>query len=79
MSFLSKVWGAVKAAVASVPGGTAFFVPVIAALAARYGFHVTSTQLTAVMAIVSAVVGYFVHVGVKTQAEKIRAEAAKQQ
>lgn len=65
MGFLSKVWGAVKVAFLAVPGGTAVVLPIVVALASRYGFNVTANQLTAVMAVASAVVGFLVHKGVK--------------
>lgn len=76
MSVLQKIYGAIKAALLSVPGGTAVILPVIVALASRYGFHVSVTELTVIMSAVSAVVGFLVHAGVKVA--KAKAVAAKQ-
>jgi hypothetical protein len=76
---LQKIYGAVKAALTAVPGGTAAVIPIIVVLASRYGFRVSVTQLTAIMAIASAVTGYLVHSGVKSAKQTAVKQALKQQ
>lgn len=79
MGFLKKMYGAVKAALLAIPGGTAVILPIVVAVAARYGFHVTVTELTATMAVASAVVGFLVHNGVKqAQAKAVAKATAKE-
>ena len=65
MTFLNRAYAAIKAAVIAYPGGVTAVVGIIVALAARFGFHVTITELMTTYAIASAAVGTFVHYAVK--------------
>jgi hypothetical protein len=79
MGFLQSIYGAIKTALTAVPGGTATVLPILVAWVTKLGFHVTTTNLTVIMTIVSAVVGYLVHVGVKTTANKAVVQAIMNQ
>lgn len=64
-SFLSRAYAAIRGAVIAYPGGVTAVAGIVVAAAARFGFHVTVTELFATYAVASAVVGGFVHYAVK--------------
>jgi hypothetical protein len=62
---LNRLYVAVRAGVIVYPGGSSAVLGIIVALAARYGFHLTITELMGVYALASAVVGGYIHYAVK--------------
>lgn len=62
---VSRIYAAIKALVIAYPGGLAAILGIVVAIAARYGFHLTVTELMGVYAVASAVIGAFVHTAVK--------------
>ena len=60
-NFISKAYAGVKAGLLAYPGGTAAVLTIIAAIVARFGLHVTVSELTAITTVVAAVAGAFVH------------------
>lgn len=73
---LNRLYVAIRAAVLAYPGGVSAVLGVIVALAARYGFHLTVTQLMGVYALASAVVGGYIHFAVKTVVKAAVKDAA---
>jgi hypothetical protein len=63
----ARLWAALRAAVIAYPGGLAAVLGIVVALAARYGFHLTVTELMGVYALAAAVIGAYVHVAVKAK------------
>jgi hypothetical protein len=64
-SFLSRAYAAIRAAVIAYPGGLTAVLGIFVALAGRYGFHLTVTELMGIYAFASAVIGTYVHYTVK--------------
>lgn len=64
-SFLRRAYAAIRAAVIAYPGGLTAVLGIFVALAARYGFHLTVTELMGAYALASAVIGTYVHYTVK--------------
>jgi hypothetical protein len=58
---LKRAYAGVKAGLLAYPGGTAAVLSIIAAVVARFGLHLSVTELTAVMTVVAAAAGGFVH------------------
>ena len=73
----NRIYTAIRAAVIAYPGGLAAVLGVIVALAARYGFHLTVTELMGVYALVSAVVGAYIHYVVKANVKDALKSDAK--
>jgi hypothetical protein len=65
MANLQSIYKAIKAFVIAYPGGVAGVFGVVVALAARFGFHLTVTELMSVYAVAAAIIGAFVHVTMK--------------
>jgi hypothetical protein len=67
-----RVFAALKAFVITYPGGVAGIAGVVVALAARFGFNLTVTELMTVYAVAAALIGTFVHVSVKAAVKDAR-------
>jgi hypothetical protein len=75
---LHRLYVAIRAAVIAYPGGFSAVLGVIVALAARYGFHLTVTELMGVYALASTVVGTYIHFAVKAVVkDAVKSSAAK--
>ena len=59
--FLTRAYAGVKAGLLAYPGGTAAVLTIVAAVVAKFGLHVTVTELVAITSVVAAVAGGFVH------------------
>jgi hypothetical protein len=59
--FLKRAYAGIKAGLLAYPGGTAALLSILVAVVAGFGLHVTVIELTAVMSVVAAVAGGFVH------------------
>jgi hypothetical protein len=66
---LHSLYVTIRAGVAAYPGGVSAVLGVIVALAARYGFNLTVTELMGVYAAASALVGGSIHFAVKAVAK----------
>lgn len=75
--FFSRAYAAIRAVVIAYPGGITAVLGIIVALAARYGFHVTITELMTAYAVASAIVGGFVHYAVKAAVKDAVRKAGK--
>lgn len=73
---LNRLYVAIRASVMAYPGGVSAVLGVIVALAARYGFHLTITELMGVYALASAVVGAYIHFAVKAVVKAAIKDAA---
>lgn len=61
---------AIKAALARYPAVTAAVLQIAVAMAARYGLHVTVTQLVYVLSFLAAVIAPFLHTGYAVKAKR---------
>ena len=59
--FLKRAYAGVKAGLLAYPGGTAAVLSILVTVVAGFGLHVTVIELTAIMTVVAAVGGGFVH------------------
>lgn len=73
MANLQRVYAALRKFVLAYPGGIAGVLGVVVALAARFGFHLTVTELMSVYAVAAAVIGTFVHFTVKAAIKNVKA------
>lgn len=62
---LKRAYAALRSFVLAYPGGLAGVLGVVVALAARFGFNLTVTELMSVYAVAAALIGTFVHFSVK--------------
>jgi hypothetical protein len=59
--FVKTAYAAVKAGLLAYPGGTTAVLTIVAAVVARFGLHVTASEMTAIASVVAAAAGVFVH------------------
>lgn len=77
MTALQRAYTALRSFVLAYPGGLAGVLGVVVALAARFGFNLTVTELMSVYAVAAALIGGFVHFSVKAAVKDARKAALK--
>jgi hypothetical protein len=75
----ARLYAALRAAVIAYPGGLSAVLGVVVALAARYGFHLTVTELMGVYALAAAAIGTYVHFAIKAVVKDARKAALRPQ